>query len=374
RRAAHLHGPRRLHRPVTLRHTRFPAAIRFPAGLGNAWRAPDVRRYWRRRRAERRVPLRWTVFLMTASGILGWWVGRMHAVPERPPILLQVYRHDLGRVVTMDLEDYVKGVIAAEMPTTFHIEALKAQAVAARTLALNLLNQGRPLPDHPEAIISTDHRTHQAWRSPESAREEWGLSFYWRWAKITRAVSETRGLVMVYGDEIIYPAYHASSGGRTEDSENYWPSHVPYLRSVDDPYSANDRYQRTETVVSKAHLAEAVAGLAGRDALAVRGGGAAGAANLTVQVLSRFPSGRVERVRVGEAVVTGRQLREALGLRSNWFDVEDLGDAVRFVVRGYGHGIGMSQYGADAMARAGFGFDQILTHYYTGVEIVSFYE
>src|SRR5690606_30300375 len=128
-----------------------------------------------------------------------WWVGRMHAVPERPPILLQVYRHDLGRVVTMDLEDYVKGVIAAEMPTTFHIEALKAQAVAARTLALNLLNQGRPLPDHPEAIISTDHRTHQAWRSPESAREEWGLSFYWRWAKITRAVSETRGLVMVYG-------------------------------------------------------------------------------------------------------------------------------------------------------------------------------
>jgi len=79
-------------------------------------------------------------------------------------------------------------------------------------------------------------------------------------------------------------------------------------------------------------------------------------------------------VRVGEAVVTGRQLREALGLRSNWFDVEDLGDAVRFVVRGYGHGIGMSQYGADAMARAGFGFDQILTHYYTGVEIVSFYE
>lgn len=333
-----------------------------------------MRRYWLRRRAERRVPLRWTVFLMIASGILGWWVGRMHAVPERPPILLQVYRHDLGRVVTMDLEDYVKGVIAAEMPTTFHIEALKAQAVAARTLALNLLNQGRPLPDHPEAIISTDHRTHQAWRSPESAREEWGLSFYWRWAKITRAVSETRGLVMVYGDEIIYPAYHASSGGRTEDSENYWPSYVPYLRSVDDPYSANDRYQRTETVVSKAHLAEAVAGLAGRDALPVSGGGAAGAANLTVQVLSRFPSGRVERVRVGEAVVTGRQLREALGLRSNWFDVEDLGDAVRFVVRGYGHGIGMSQYGADAMARAGFGFDQILTHYYTGVEIVSFYE
>ena len=79
-------------------------------------------------------------------------------------------------------------------------------------------------------------------------------------------------------------------------------------------------------------------------------------------------------MRVGDKVITGRQLREALGLRSNWFEVEDRGDAVRFIVRGYGHGIGMSQYGADAMARTGFGFDQILRHYYTGVEIVSWYD
>lgn len=337
----------------------------------------------RRRRVGGGVPLKWVAFLMIAAGLCGWWVGRLDALPEREGIILPVYRHDLGTVVPMDLEDYIKGVVAAEMPTTFHPEALKAQAVAARTLALRLYLQNTPLPDHPEAIISTDFRTHQGWRSPESARQEWGVSFYWRWAKISQAVAATRGMVIVYDDEPIYPAYHASSGGRTEHSENYWTGYMPYLRSVDDPYSANDRYAETEEIVPKNRLAAAVAALApatgGAAAASGPAVGSAGRASgedeeLSVQILSHYPSGRVERVRVGDKVITGRQLREALGLRSNWFEVEDRGDAVRFIVRGYGHGIGMSQYGADAMARMGFGFDQILRHYYTGVEIVSWYD
>lgn len=309
---------------------------------------------------------------MIAAALCGWWVGRLDALPEREAIVLRVYRHDLGTVVPMDLEEYVKGVVAAEMPTTFHLEALKAQAVAARTLALRLYLENRPLPDHPEAIISTDFRTHQAWRSPESAQKEWGVAFYWRWAKISRAVADTRGLVIVYGDEPIYPAYHASSGGRTEHSENYWSSYMPYLRSVDDPYSANDRYASTEEIVPKNRIAAAVAAVAAATGSRAEPSGQEG--DLSVRVLSRYPSGRVERVSVGGTVLTGRQLREALGLRSNWFDVEDRGDSVRFLVRGYGHGIGMSQYGADQMARQGFGFDQILRHYYTGVEIVNWYE
>ena len=168
----------------------------------------------------------------------------MDALPERDPIILSVYRHDLDTVVAMDLEEYVKGVVAAEMPTTFHLEALKAQAVAARTLALRLFRENRPLPDHPEAIISTDFRTHQAWRSSESAQQEWGISYFWRWSKISRAVSATRGMVIVHGDEVIYPAYHSSSGGRTEHSENYWTSYMPYLRSVEDPYSAQGPVRR----------------------------------------------------------------------------------------------------------------------------------
>lgn len=333
-----------------------------------------MRRYGlRRRRAGGGVSPRWVLLLIIAAALCGWWVGRMEALPERDPIMLSIFRHDLGAVVSMSLEEYVMGVVAAEMPTTFHLEALKAQAVAARTLALHLLQENRPLPDHPEAIISTDFRTHQAWRSAESAREEWGISFFWRWAKIARAVAATRGAVMVYGDEIIYPAYHASSGGHTEDSENYWTSFMPYLRGVDDPYSAQDRYAQTEAIVAKSEVWAALARRgSGSPSVAAQSGEES--KRLTIEILSRYPSGRVDRVRVGDLIVTGRQLREALGLRSNWFDVEDRGDTVRFLVRGYGHGIGMSQYGADAMARAGFRFDQILSHYYTGVEIVNWYD
>ena len=132
------------------------------------------RQQFRPRRSGGGIPFKWAAFLMIAAALCGWWVGRMNASPERDPIILSVYRHDLDTVVAMDLEEYVKGVVAAEMPTSFHIEALKAQAVAAWTLALRLFRENRPLPDHPEAIISTDFRTHQAWRSSESAQQEWG--------------------------------------------------------------------------------------------------------------------------------------------------------------------------------------------------------
>lgn len=332
------------------------------AALGPRWR------FGRRRllrgpglgtRIARRVAL-----VLIAALVASWYAGRLGAVPERPEVVLAVYRHDLGRTVAMELEEYVKGVLAAEMPVEFHPEALKAQAVAARTLALYLLQSGERLPDHPEAVVSTDHRVHQAWLSQEALRERWGaIEYYWRWAKVARAVAETRGLVMVYNGELIYPAYHASSGGRTEDSENYWSSSVPYLRSVEDPYVKGSRYEKTHSEFTLAEVSQRTGA-----ALPVATDGP------YVRVLSRYPSGRVEWVQVGDKRLTGRELRERLGLRSNWFDVRQEGDRIHLDVYGYGHGIGMSQYGADGMARAGRRFDQILTHYYTGVEIVAWYD
>ena len=173
------------------------------------------------------------------GGLVGWWMGRMEALPERAAIVLPVYRHDLDEVVPMSLEEYVMGVVAAEMPANFHLEALKAQAVAARTLALHLLQENRPLANHPRS--GHQHRFSHSPGVEVTGVGPGGVGHFtsiWRWAKIAKAVSATRGIVMMYGDEVIYPAYHASSGGRTEDSENYWTSYVPYLRSVDDPYSA----------------------------------------------------------------------------------------------------------------------------------------
>ncbi len=335
------------------------------------------RGYGPRRRGY--FPVHIALLLILAALITGWIVGRIGAVGERLPLMLSVYRHDIDQTVQMSLDEYVKGVVAAEMPAEFHPEALKAQAVAARTLALGLWEGGQPLADHPDAIISTDFRTHQAWISQDELRERWGaFNYFLRWSKISRAVSATRGLVLTHNGALIYPAYHSSSGGHTEDSENYWTSFTPYLRGVEDPFVAGSRYERTEVEILKSEIERKVAGLQSPP-----GGDASGAALTAresedtasyVEVLTRFPSGRVALVRVGDRQLTGRQLREALGLRSNWFYVTDMGEKVRFEVRGYGHGIGMSQYGADGMAKAGYTFDQILAHYYTGVEIVSWYD
>lgn len=307
---------------------------------------------------------RFAALLFLAALITGWYVGRLNALPERPEIVLSVYRHDIGQTVPMELETYVQGVVAAEMPAEFHPEALKAQSIAARTLALRLWQAQEPLAGHPDAIISTNPGVHQAWLSDEDLRERWGpLSFFSRKSKVARAVTETRGLVITFDGELIFPAYHASSGGRTESSENYWTSYLPYLRSVDDPYVTGSRYEKTEAEFSPADVSQ-------KTGVAV----AATSTSPLVEVLSRYPSGRVEWAQVGEARMTGRQLREKLQLRSSWFDVREESGRVVFDVFGYGHGVGMSQYGADGMARNGFRFDQILSHYYTGVEIVAWYE
>lgn len=330
---------------------------------------PYLSRSFRPRRRGPRFSLVAVAVLVTAFGLFGWMTGRMSAVPEIQAPQISVYRHDLDASVKMSIEDYIKGVIAAEMPVNFHLEALKAQAVAARTLALHLIEQNQPLDGNPGTFISTDFRTHQGWISEDELRQQWGnVEFYRRWGKISRAVAETRGLVVVYEGKPIFSAFHSSSGGRTENSENYWSSVTPYLRSVEDPFIAGSRYEETVERVPLAVVAQRV-GVAA-EVMATAGG----SARPPIWVESRFPSGRVETVLVGEEPLTGRQLREALGLRSNWFDVHVDGEDVIFTVKGYGHGVGLSQYGADGMARAGYSFDQILRHYYTGVEIVSWYD
>lgn len=344
--------------------------------MPDLWKGPFRRWAGRRRRlssfhlsrrGERRQGvLKLLLLFLTATALLSWLVRPLNAVPEPTSPIIKVYRHDLGTTVSMDLEDYVKGVIAAEMPVSFHLEALKAQAVAARTLALRLIRENQPLPGLPgqsDAIISTDPATHQAWVSEEELQQRWGLLHFVHWGKITRAVAATRGMVVVYHGELIFPAYHSSSGGQTEDSEKYWTGYLPYLRSVPDPYVAGSRYEETQAVFQKSELAAATGQAV-----------PASAGTPLVEVLARFPSGRVQTVRVGDQRMTGRELRERIGLRSNWFEVEERGDQVHFTVKGYGHGVGMSQYGADGMGRAGFTFDQILRHYYTGVDVVSWYK
>ena len=303
----------------------------------------------------------------------GWFRGPVDQ--SSPGLQVAVWREDAQRIQVMDLEEYLRGVVAAEMPAGFHIEALKAQAVAARTYAIYTMNNRPNVPGRPGAVLSTDHRIDQAWVSEDALRRQWGfLEFYWRWRRICSAVDETRGLIMTYAGRPILAVFHSDSGGVTEDSENYWSQRVPYLRSVKDPVQANSPYRDVRHVVSQADLLAKVKSVQSVPAVtATSAGTAATNRSKTIEIVERYPSGRVKIVRVGDKYVTGRDLRELLQLRSVWFDVFESGSEVHFIQQGNGHGVGMSQYGADAYARHGADFKSILKHYYTGVEITAWY-
>lgn len=304
-----------------------------------------------------------------------------------PEPVIAVWHGAVDEVSHMQLEEYVRGVVAAEMPTHFHPEALKAQAVAARTYALRRIEGDLRLSERPEAHVSSDYRVHQAWISRDDFLTQWGpQEGVARWCRVAAAVDATRGVVLTSGGQLVEALYHSTSGGHTEDAARYFQTSLPYLVGVPDPYGDHSPMHETTatipvaTIFEKLGLSDVV--LTDGSTSAARGAERASSsfnANAPtaqtvsnpapVRVLTRTESGRAAEVLVGEHIVTGRRLREALGLRSSWFDVTMDGDVVVFHVRGSGHGVGMSQYGADGMGRAGFEYDQILAHYYRGATL-----
>lgn len=306
----------------------------------------------------------WAIMLFVVGYVMATMThGGSEDLPMGPDWPITIYRSDTGETITLDLESYLVGVVAAEMPAAFHIEALKAQAVAARTYILHRLAQGEPIPEAAGAVITTDPQTGQAWFSQDQSWERWGANeAVGHWERVQSAVRETRGEVLVYGGEPIFAAYHSSSGGHTENSENYWSSSEPYLRGVPDPFDTDkykDLVSTFSTATVMASLNTTVASTSGP---------------LTMRVIERFPSGRVKSVQIGNNTLSGREVREALGLQSTMFDIDTSGGQVRIIQQGYGHGVGMPQYGAQGMALEGYTYDEILRYYYRGIEIVNWYE
>lgn len=259
-----------------------------------------------------------------------------------------------SRLISLTLEEYVQGVVAAEMPASFHLEALKAQAVAARTYAYRRILSGEGIPEHPEAHLSSDYRSGQAWVSWDEFLQSHGAAAgRVLQRKIRKAVKQTEGLIAVYGGEPILAVYHSTSGGRTENSEHYWNEALPYLRSVEDPFSINSPVHYSTATISLGKLAEVL----GVDRVN------------NFKVIERYHSGRAKTVEAGDRWFSGREIRERLNLRSTWFTAEIMGEEMVFSVWGYGHGVGMSQYGAQGMAEQGYSYDQILQYYYQGIEL-----
>lgn len=280
-------------------------------------------------------------------------------------VMIKVYFHEQKKIVTMSLEEYIKGVVAAEMPAEFELEALKAQAIAARTYAVKNMTMygGSGLADQPGADVSTDYRQSQAWLDEAKLRERWGSNYDRFWSKISQAVEETRGQVATYNGELIQAVFHSTSGERTASAKEVWGFDYPYLISVPCKWDQKSPRYHDKKEFSLAEVEQ----LLGPETqvVAAMQNGSGGA----TQILNTTESGRVGQVRIGSKVLSGADVREKLDLRSNNFSVEIKDGKMVFNTIGYGHGVGMCQYGANGMAKEGMDYRQIITTYYTGVAI-----
>lgn len=263
-------------------------------------------------------------------------------------------------VETVTMSDWLPGVVAGEMPALFEEEALKAQAVAARTYIM--YSMGREKPAHPEADVCDDPACCKAHSTDEALREKWGESYEENMARVLEAVRSTDGEYMSYGGEVIQAVFHSSSAGRTEDSAAIWQAE-PYLVSVESPETAEDvpNYV-TSVTVSPEDFREAVLTVHPEAEFGEDPAFWLGAA-------VRDASGRVESVDIGGTQVPGTELRTIFKLRSTAFTLDYTAEGFLFTVTGYGHGVGMSQYGTNVMAEDGADYEEILTHYYPGAEL-----
>ncbi len=269
---------------------------------------------------------------------------------------------DEGEVVELTMAEYLWGVVAAEMPASFEEEALKAQACAARTYTVT--RQNHPSDKHPDADICGDSTCCQAYIDRADAEARWGLNAQEYAGKIERAVAETDGLGILYNGQPIQALFFSSAAGKTVDAVEVWGNSVDYLKSVDSPEGDEVPNYHTQASFS----ADEVKSLT---LAAYPGADLSGEASGWFGKASRNDGGGVISIPLGGVTLTGSQVRSLFSLRSATFTVSYAEGTFTFDVTGYGHGVGMSQYGANAMAKEGSSFRDILTWYYTGAQVDS---
>lgn len=266
------------------------------------------------------------------------------------PVSLSVLvRWPDGVVEQMDMDAYLTGVVLAEMPAFFESEALKAQAVAARTYARKAAVTGGK---HGDGSVCTDYTCCQAYQSPEEYLEKGGNRDDIQ--KVRSAVLDTTGYVLTYNGELIEAVYFSCSGGKTEDAVAVWGTDYPYLRSTDSPGEENAAFYSETKVFTPKEFEDALGIVLSTEPAQWLG------------EVTRTAGDGVDTMEIGGVKYSGVELRAALGLRSTAFTITVQDNEIRIVTYGYGHRVGMSQYGADAMAAAGSDFRQILSHYYPG--------
>ena len=260
-------------------------------------------------------------------------------------IIINLKQND--KVIQMELEEYLIGVVACEMPATFYKEAIKAQAVASRTFALSRINSNKN-------YIFKGNTSDQCYITKSDMKKKWGSNYNKRYTKIKDAVSSTKGEYLTYKDKAISALFFSMSNGYTENSEDVFVSKRAYLKSVSSPNESEYKNYiytvsfKKKDVKKKLNLNEEIT---------------------NIKILSRFKTNRVKYIKVNNTKYSGVEFRKLLNLRSTDFDIEIEKDNIIITTRGCGHGVGMSQYGANSMAKLGYNYEEILKHYYQKVDI-----
>lgn len=259
---------------------------------------------------------------------------------------IQVKINKNNKILTLNLEDYIVGVVAGEMPASFHIEALKAQAIASRTYAMYKMNNNKNSYD---VETTTDD---QVYITKEEMQEKWNEEFDYYYKKIRKAVEETKNLIMKKDNKIFKAYYFAMSNGVTADSMTVF--NEKNFNSVKSPWD-NEELNRflvttdfsTKDLESKLNIQKIN----------------------NIEIISRDKTNRVEKIKVNNKIYSGIEFRKLLSLRSTDFTISKENNIYLITTKGYGHGVGMSQYGANGMAKENYNYKEILEHYYQDIEI-----
>lgn len=273
-------------------------------------------------------------------------------------VKIRVLQVSSSRILETDITEYLIGAVASEMPASFSEEALKAQAVASYTylkwILLNSDNAENGIWD-----ISDDSNTHQGFLSKEQMKERWGEKYDTYYEKLKRIVDETEKEYIAYENEPILAVFHAISAGSTADSKDIWGNSLPYLVSVDAPGDKLSPELISTNTFTYDELSALFEGLDGADK------------KDRIKIISSAESGYVKEISIGNSTVSGTELKTLLKLKSTNFTLKATDSKVEFTVYGKGHGLGMSQYSADFMARQGYNYKEILEHFYPGTELLT---
>jgi stage II sporulation protein D len=260
-------------------------------------------------------------------------------------------KNENNEIETLDIEEYLVGVLAAEMPASFEEEALKAQAVASRTYAIYKINHN----ENKQYDILTDI-TNQSYITKEKMQEKWENDYEKYLTKITTAVNETEDEVMYYDDEVIEAFYFSMSNGKTENSATVFSEDLPYIKSVDSTWENEDINNfLVTTTFSKTEFCQKLS--------------LADCNNITISNITKTEGNRVKEMTINNKNYSGTNLRNLLNLRSTDIEIAINDNDILITTKGYGHGVGMSQYGANMMAKNGYNYKEILNYYYNDITI-----